>query len=168
MSRYLRPRIPGASIFFTVVLADRESDLLLREIVRLREAAGRILAKRPVDIGAWVVLPDHLHAVWTLPLGDCDYSGRWAAIKAGFSHGLPSAPLRRSQVNRREKGIWQRRFWKHHLRGESEYAAAIRYCWTNPVRHGLAGDPADWPDSSWHRDAARGLTSGFDHRRGLP
>lgn len=161
MPRYFRPRVPGASIFFTVALADRQSDLLLLEVARLREAVRSALAARPVTIDAWVVLPDHMHTVWTLPPGDCDYSGRWAAIKAGFSHHLPSGPLRSSHRKRREKGVWQRRFWEHHLRSESDHAAAVRYCWTNPVKHGLAYDPADWPYSSWHRDSARGLADGF-------
>lgn len=154
MSDYRRPRIRGASIFFTLALADRSSDLLVREIDRLREVTSCVLTIRPVRIDAWVVLPDHIHAVWTLPDGDCDYSMRWAAIKAGFSRGLPAGRQRESHLARREKGIWQRRFWEHHLRGEADRDAAVRYCWGNPVRHGYVTNPVDWPYSSFHRDAA--------------
>ena len=89
MSRYLRPRAPGACIFFTVALAERESDLLVREIGRLREAVAATRSERPFGIDAFVVMPDHLHCVWTLPEGDADYSVRWRLIKGRFAAGLP-------------------------------------------------------------------------------
>ena len=108
MSNYHRPRQPGASIFFTVGLAQRGGRLLVDEIERLRDCVGREMRRRPLHIDAMVVLPDHLHAVWTLPEGDCDYPVRWAAIKAGFSHGRPAGQVRDSHRLRREKGIWQR------------------------------------------------------------
>lgn len=91
MSRYIRPRVTGARIFFTVALADRRSDLLLREVGRLRESVRVTRAERPFGIDAWVVLPDHLHCVWTLPAGDADFATRWGAIKARFSRGLDEA-----------------------------------------------------------------------------
>lgn len=152
MSNYHRPRIQGACIFFTVALAQRGSNLLVTEIARLRHATSQTRHRRPFTIDAMVILPDHLHAVWTLPERDSDYAVRWAAIKAGFSRGLPPGRLRRSHVMRREKGIWQRRFWEHHLRSEQARMAAIRYCWINPVKHGLVDTPEDWPYSSYHRD----------------
>jgi putative transposase len=156
MSRYLRPRIPGATVFFTVALADRGSDLLVREINRLRWAVAVTLQQRPFVIEAWVVLPDHLHAVWTLPENDHDFSTQWRLIKSRFSRGLPMGRLRPSHVARQERGIWQRRFWEHHIRDETDFAAHVRYCWMNPVRHGLAERPADWPWSSVHRDICSG------------
>ena len=70
MPDYLRPKLPGARVFFTVALADRRSDVLVREIGRLREAVREVRAQQPFTIDAWVVLPDHMHAVWTLPDGD--------------------------------------------------------------------------------------------------
>lgn len=156
MARYLRPRIPGASIFFTVALRQRGDDLLIREIDRLRFAVAACLHARPFRIDAWVVLPDHMHTVWTLPEGDSDYARRWAAIKAAFSSGLAPRRRRASDVKRREKGIWQRRFWEHHLRHEAEWHRAIRYCWQDPVRHGLVDDAGAWPYSSIHRDLGEG------------
>ncbi len=156
MPRYVRPRVPGAVLFFTVALADRRSDLLLSEIARLRDAVRAVRADRPFTIDAWVVLPDHLHAVWTLPEEDADFSGRWGAIKARFSMGLETGNRRASHVARREKGIWQRRFWEHHIRDETDLAAHVRYCWWNPVKHGLAERAADWPYSSIHRDIRAG------------
>ena len=152
MSRYQRLRIPGACVFFTVCLAERGSALLLREVVALRAAVRATMAERPFEILAWVVLGDHMHCVWKMPEGDCDYSVRWRMIKTRFSMGLPKGNVRASHERRLERGIWQRRFWEHHLRSQSDVNAAIRYCWINPVRHGLVETPEDWPYSSVHRD----------------
>jgi putative transposase len=156
MSVYLRPRVPGASVFFTVVLAGRGSRLLVDEIGRLREAVSAVRAARPFVVDAWVVLPDHMHAVWTLPEGDADYAVRWRLIKSRFSRELAKGPLRRSHEARQERGIWQRRFWEHHIRDERDYAAHVRYCWFNPVKHGFVERPEDWPYSSVHRDIREG------------
>jgi putative transposase len=162
MPNYIRPRVTGASIFFTVALADRKSDLLVREIDRLRDAVRRTRAERPFGIEAWVVLPDHLHCVWTLPAGDRDFAMRWGAIKARFSAGIAPRSRRASHVLRREKGIWQRRFWERHLRNEQDFATHVRYCWLDPVKHGLVGRATDWPHSSVARDVARGIV---EHER---
>jgi len=151
-------------VFFTVALADRRSDLLVREIAALREAVRNTGLERPFKIDAWVVLPDHLHCVWTLPKGDANFSTRWGAIKARFSMEVrrsgftPTVPighwnggvnpaLRKGQV-----GVWQKRFWEHHIRDQADYDAHIKYCWFNPVKHGYVKQPEDWPFSSVHRD----------------
>jgi putative transposase len=157
MPRYIRPRLNGATIFFTLALADRKSDLLVRDIDRLRLAVALTLRERPFHIDAWVVLPDHLHAVWTLPETDSDYATRWRLIKARFSHDFsPSERRSASKVRHGEKGIWQRRFWEHHIRDADDYARHVEYCWFNPVKHSLAEHPADWPHSSLHRDLREG------------
>lgn len=152
----MRPRVPGATVFFTVCLAERGSDLLLREIVRLRSGFRETMAERPFAIEAMVVMPDHLHCVWRLPEGDADYSLRWRLIKSRFSRGLPKGKLRQSHVNRQERGIWQRRYWEHHMRGAVDLQAAIHYCWMSPVRQGFVKRPEDWRYSSIHRDRAVG------------
>jgi putative transposase len=151
MPNYIRPRQKGASVFFTVTLADRTEDLLVRQVARLREAVRVTRAERPFAIEAWVVLPDHLHAVWTLPPGDADYSMRWRLIKSRFSMGLPAGHLRPSHRARAERGIWQRRFWEHHIRSDDDFLAHIAYCRYNPVKHGLVEHPEDWPYSSFNR-----------------
>ena len=156
MSCYLRPRCPGASIFFTVALDQRGSSLLVDQIERLCIAVKQTTTERPFGIEAWVVLPDHLHAIWTLPAGDADYAVRWGAIKARFSRGLEPGTLRESHLARREKAIWQRRYWEHHIRSETDLADHLRYCWMNPVRHGLVAEALDWPFSSVHRDRREG------------
>ncbi len=167
MSNYIRPRVPGATVFFTVTLAARGSDLLVREVETLRRAVRVTRAKRPFAIDAWVVLPDHMHAVWTLPEGDADFSGRWREIKGQFSMALrrsgraPQNPYGavggRKRVGARpdlrdEAPIWQKRFWEHHIRDEADLRNHIRYCWINPVKHGLVERPEDWPYSSYRRD----------------
>ena len=129
----------------------------MREVGRLRAAVAATRAERPFAIGAWVVLPDHLHCVWHLPEDDADYATRWAAIKTRFSSGLEAGHRRPSHVARREKAIWQRRDWEHHIRDERDLAAHVRYCWFNPVKHGFVARPEDWPFSSVHRDRRAGL-----------
>jgi len=175
MSCYLRPRMPGACILFTVTLSERGSDILVREVAALRDAVRRTRRERPFGIGAWVVLPDHMHCIWHLPPGDADYSTRWGAIKARFTMSVrragftppPRLPTvlsgRYAGVNpglrhhKGEAGLWQRRFWEHHIRSTRDWTSHVRYCWMNPVKHGLVTDPSDWPYSSWHRDRnARG------------
>ena len=152
MSNYIRPKIGGAAIFFTVAIAERQSDALIQNIDILREAVRKTRAQRPFKINAWVVLPDHMHAVWTLPEEDFDYSTRWSVIKARVSRQLPFSAQKTSHIARREHGFWQRRFWEHHIRSEEALQACVEYCWNNPVKHGLVDAPSDWPYSSWHRD----------------
>ena len=152
MSNYFRPNFPGATLFFTVTLAARGTDLLSSEIDTLRRAVRETLAERPFHIHAWVVLPDHMHCIWTLPEGDRDFSTRMSAIKARFSRSVPAGNLRPSHILRREKAIWQRHFWEHHIRDDADLSLHIQYCWMNPVKHRLVEHPKDWPFSSYHRD----------------
>ena len=141
----------------------------MEQIEALRLAYARTLVERPVGCDAMVVLPDHLHAVWTLPPGDADYSQRWGAIKARFSRAMrragftPPAPVgwENGGVNpalrrKGEVGLWQPRFWEHMIRDEADYRNHVRYCWGNPVKHGYVERAADWPYSSIHRDIRLG------------
>ena len=89
MTNYRRNFLPGGSYFFTVNLADRRRVLLTHHIDLLRAAFRQVRARHPFTIEAAVILPDHLHAIWTLPDGDADFATRWRPIKSGFSHGLP-------------------------------------------------------------------------------
>ncbi|WP_425100399.1 REP-associated tyrosine transposase [Tropicibacter sp. S64] len=174
MPRYVRPQVRGANVFFTVCLAERGGTLLVDHVDVLREAVKVTRDRRPFGIDAWVVLPDHMHAVWTLPFDDANYSERWGAIKARFSkfvrlklgETVGCKPTHvdqlrtqrsRSKVDKQDAGIWQRRFWEHHIRDEADYAAHLRYCWSNPVHHGLVEKAGDWPFSSFHREVRLGL-----------
>lgn len=158
MSRYRRLRVPGATYFFTVNLARRESDLLTAQVDQLRHAFVRTALEEPFKVDAMVVLPDHIHAVWTLPEGDADFSRRWQKLKQYFTRQAGvQLPRSGSKQRKREAGIWQRRFWEHLVRNDTDYHKHVEYCWQDPVRHGLVDRPADWPFSSIRRDIARGL-----------
>ncbi|TCO82038.1 putative transposase [Plasticicumulans lactativorans] len=156
--RYRRSDIRGGSYFFTVNLADRSSRLLVEHINHLRTTFAQVRARHPFRIEAIVVLPDHLHAIWTLPLDDSDYATRWALIKAGFSRALPATePIDPSRLGKGERGIWQRRFWEHVIRDERDLAQHVDYIHVNPLKHGHVQRVADWPYSSFHRHVAEGL-----------
>jgi len=158
MTDYRRNRVPGGAYFFTVNLYDRRSQLLTVNIDLLRDAVRTVRARAPFHIDAWVVLPDHLHSLWTLPEGDFDFSGRWQAIKTAFSKRVPQGEFRSaSREAKGERGLWQRRFWEHTIRDDGDYAAHVDYVHFNPVKHGLAASAADWRYSSFHRSVAMGL-----------
>ncbi|MEK0361580.1 REP-associated tyrosine transposase [Pseudomonas sp. CBC3] len=157
MSNYRRSQVPGGTWFFTVTLADRQSRLLVDEIELLRHAYGLTQRTRPFQTVAVCVLPDHLHAIWTLPEGDADYAGRWSLLKSTFSRQFPAIPQSHSQMRKREKGIWQRRYWEHQIRDASDLQRHVDYIHYNPVKHGLVERVADWPYSSFNRYVAEGL-----------
>jgi len=158
MTNYRRNFVPGGSYFFTVNLFDRRSRLLTEKIELLREACRYARERHPFSIEASVVLPDHLHAVWTMPEGDADYALRWRLIKSVFSRGLtPSEPVTNSRSNKGERGIWQRRYWEHTLRDENDFAKHVDYIHFNPVKHGHVTRVADWPYSSFHRFVRQGI-----------
>ena len=159
MSNYRRAFVPGGTWFFTVNLLQRRgNDLLVREIETLREVVRRVRQRYPFEIDAWVVLPEHLHCVLTLPRGDSDFSVRWRLIKSGFSRALPKTE-RLSAVRQAagERGIWQRHFWEHLIRDELDYQRHVDYVHVNPLKHGLVNRVVDWPYSTFHRDVAAGI-----------
>ncbi len=158
MPDYRRHRVPGATYFFTVNLHDRNRPLLTTHIDLLRAAVRRVRTLLPFHIDAWVVLPDHMHALWTLPEGDGDFPRRWQAIKMAFSKGIAAGEARSaSRTIRGERGIWQRRYWEHTIRDDRDYAAHMDYIHFNPVKHGLVTEVAAWPYSSFHSCVAQGL-----------
>ena len=158
MSDYRRSGLAGGTYFFTVTLQDRRSRLLVEQVDALRNAVRKARATRPFHIDAWVVLPDHMHCVWTLPAGDSDYSTRWRDIKRRFAKAQPKTEfVAKARAERGERGIWQRRFWEHTIINETDYAAHLDYIHLNPVKHGLVANAIDWPYSSFHRYVAAGI-----------
>lgn len=158
MPNYRRRRVPGGTYFFTVNLLDRRSGLLVAHIDALRESVRRARLRKPFHVDAWVVLPDHMHCLWTLPEGDADFPRRWFAIKRAFSAALPASEPRSPTMARRgERGVWQRRYWEHVIRDERDYAIHMDYVHFNPVRHGLVANVSDWPYSSFRRCVALGM-----------
>ena len=166
MPDYRRNRVPGGTYFFTVNLLDRRSDLLVTHIGALRAAVRAARGRRPFHIDAWVVLPEHMHCLWTLPAGDADFPARWHAIKTAFSKAVPMAgPGGPVRAGKGERGLWQRRYWEHTIRDDRDYAAHMDYIHFNPVKHGYVERPGEWPFSSFPRCVANGLYPGRLARR---
>ncbi len=152
MSHYRRNRVAGGSYFFTVNLLERDKKLLTEHIDALRDVIRITRQKMPFHIDAWVVLPDHMHCIWTLPEGDSDYSKRWQTLKKHFSKSLAKSEYRSAaRIKQNERGIWQRRFWEHTLRDELDYQRHMDYIHFNPVKHDHVAKVRDWPYSTFHR-----------------
>lgn len=156
--QYRRAWIEGGTYFFTVNLADRSSSLLVERIDTLRAVTARVMQLHPFTINAIAVMPEHLHAIWTLPPNDAKYDVRWMLIKALFSKQIPPGEQRSaSRRDKGERGIWQRRYWEHLIRDERDYEKHVDYIHYNPVKHRHVGCAAEWPYSSIHRYIAEGM-----------
>lgn len=155
MSDYKRLYKRAGSYFFTVVTHNRQRLLTgPANIERLREAFRQTQNRHPFILDAVVVLPEHIHCIWQMPGGDEDFSTRWRLIKRHFSIGIDN-PLNQ----RKEKQVWQRRFWEHLLRDEDDWRRHMDYIHYNPVKHGYAQRPVDWPHSSFMRAVEGGYYS---------
>jgi putative transposase len=159
--KYRRAKTPGATCFFTVVTHNRRKFLCAPEnITLLRQAFRVVMTNHPFRIEAFVILPDHLHTLWTLPAGDADFSIRWRLIKSYFSHRChpPSQEqMSPSRQRKQEKAVWQRRFWEHQIRDEQDFIRHVEYIHYNPVKHGLVQAPVEWEHSSFQRYVKEGL-----------
>ncbi|WP_431191147.1 REP-associated tyrosine transposase [Leptolyngbya subtilissima] len=116
----------------------------------------------PFTTDAIVILPDHIHSIWTLPESDADFSSRWKRIKAWFSLWCLENYKQQQSTARLRKGeqaIWQQRFWEHQIRNETNFSQHVDYIHYNPVKHNLVSGPKDWPYSSFHRYVADGAYS---------
>ena len=163
MSNYRRAITPGGTFFFTVVTYRRrhlfeqpENRQILREVVQT------VRQRHPFIINAWVLLPEHMHCIWTLPQENSDFSVRWSLIKSGFSRRAKAFChleewMNDSKRKHRETTIWQRRFWEHQIRSDDEYQTYMDYTHFNPVKHGLVQQVVDWPYSTFHRSVKQGL-----------
>ena len=156
---YRRAWHMGGTYFFTVNLLQRKNNRLLVEHVDvLRRVVKTVKASHPFTIHAWVVLPEHLHCVIELPKGDADFKTRWMLIKMLFSKAIPKTEyVSKIRQQRRERGIWQRRYWEHLIKNDADYAAHMNYVHINPVKHGLVTQVMDWPYSTFHRLVKMGV-----------
>ena len=158
MPQYIRALVPGGTFFFTVTLLERRRKLLTEHIDDLRAGFKAARQRRPFTVEAIVILPDHLHCIWTLPPEDADFSARWHDIKARFAAQIPPGErLSARRLKKGERGIWQRRFWEHVIRDERDYERHVDYIHYNPVKHGHVTRVADWPYSSFHRYVRSGI-----------
>ena len=161
MARYRRARVAGGTYFFTVVTERRQRLLVLPEVrAALRAAIESVRMTRPFEINGWVLLPDHLHAIWILPPDDADFATRWRLIKSHVTRQcafLFNPDLQtRNRATKHCGTLWQHRYWEHLLRDEADLRRHLDYLHGNPVKHGLVQRVADWPWSSIHRYVAQG------------
>jgi putative transposase len=157
MVRYRRNRLQGGTYFFTVVLADRRSTLLVDHVIAPRAAFRVARQERPFVIDAAVILPEHLHVIFTLPQDDADFVARWRRIKGNFSSRLLAAGSRIKRRGNGELALWQRRYWEHTIRDEEDFSRHVDYIHYNPIKHGLVERVRDWPHSSFHVYVSRGV-----------
>jgi putative transposase len=161
MSRFRRASF-GSTFFFTVI-AHRRRPILCDEPIRtaLRDAIQAVRTERPFIIDGWILLPDHLHCIWTLPDGDSDYSIRWSLIKHHVSYACRelygNGAVTRSRRKHRVAPIWQRRFWEHTIRSDIDFERHMDYIHFNPVRHGHAAYAGEWPYSTFRRCVKEGM-----------
>ncbi len=151
MVNYRRSQTKGASYFFTVNLKNRKANHLINYIEPLRESFRNIKQQQPFKIEAIVILPDHLHTIWTLPANDANYPARWKAIKSKLTRLLIKEGIKLNKNNKGEYDLWQRRYWEHQIRDNLDLQRHIDYIHYNPVKHGYVSEVKDWPHSSFHR-----------------
>lgn len=134
------------SYFFTITTARRRPHFRNPlQVQRLRTALRQVIRERPFRIRAMVVLPDHLHCVWTLPEDDGDFAGRWRMIKLRVAR---AAGMR---------GFWEPEVRSRVLDGAAQLARHVDLIHYDPVRHDLVRRAGDWPYSSFGRFAAAGV-----------
>jgi len=159
--QYRRTFIPGGSYFFTLVTEKRQNLFDDKNNVEiLRQAFRKVKEKRPFEIDAIVIMPDHLHSIWTLPLDDADYSTRWRLIKTWFSKHCSTdvrVTTNKARQNKNQQALWQHRFWEHTLMNETDFTRHVEYIHYNPVKHGYVRTPGEWRHSSFHRYVRAGI-----------
>ena len=164
MRRYIRAFVPGGTFFFTVTLQDRGARYLRDHVAELRTCFTEVKDRHPFRVDAIVILPEHLHAIWTLPTDDADFGTRWMLIKQAFTrrlHAIGALDEASSSVRRKgQRSVWQQRFWEHQIRDEDDFARHVDYIHFNPVKHGWVLRARDWPYSSLHRFVREGTLPG--------
>ena len=140
--RYRRVMVANATYFFTLNLQNRKSNLLINHIEHLRFAFKKVQNNHPFYLDAVVIMPDHCHMIMTLPEGDKNYPLRLSLIKSSFSIQIErDENISDSRKKKRERGIWQRRYWEHLIKDAEDYEHHINYIHFNPVKHGYALNP---------------------------
>lgn len=153
--KYRRTKTPGATYAFTLVTYNRQPIFQCPETINvLRQSFYTVKQCHPFHIDAIVILPDHLHCLWTLPEHDANFSTRWRLIKSHFTRHCPDQykqPRSISRLRKKEQAVWQRRFWEHQIRNDDDFNRHVGYIHYNPVKHGYVKSLVEWPYSSIHR-----------------
>ena len=157
MVAYRRNLVAGGTYFFTVTLKNRQNSFLTDHIDELRTAFSLCRDKKPFTIEAIVILPDHLHTIWTLPDGDTDYPSRWRFIKSCFTRNLRKSGVNLHVNKHGGFGVWQRRYWEHTIKNQDDYNRHVDCIHYNPVKHGYVENPVDWEWSSFHSFVRKGV-----------
>ena len=157
MVNYRRNFIKGGYYFFTVNLKNRQSTLLIDAVNQLRTSFSYVHSKKPFEIIAIVILPEHLHCIWQLPENDKDYPARWKSIKSHFTRQLKKTGIQITKNKHNEHNLWQRRYWEHTIRDENDLTRHIDYIHYNPVKHGWVKSVSDWKYSSFHKYVKKGV-----------
>jgi putative transposase len=167
MTNYRRANFPGGYYFFTVITYNRRK-FLTTDLARgcLHHVWQEIKSRRPFELVAVCLLPEHLHCVWKLPEDDCDFSIRWSSIKGVFSREYNKQRKSRSDsrpslLRRRESALWQRRYWEHQIRDENDLQSHVDYIHYNPIKHNLVKNLDDWPWSTYPRYLKEGFYGGM-------
>lgn len=152
--RYRRTSVPGASYFFTLVTHQRKRVFAdARNVERWHAAVSKVQRTRPFIVEAQVVLPDHVHMIWTLPENDADYATRIRLVKTALTKDVSlqatGATTNASRAGKGERDVWQRRYWEHLIRDERDFQAHVDYIHLNPVQHGFVARPGDWLHSTF-------------------
>ncbi|MCB2231809.1 transposase [bacterium] len=147
MSKLLRYFEPHQFCFITSVTKSRRP-LLVTHADKLAIAVKRAHVRSRFRMVAWVILPDHVHALMNCPNGDTARIVQ--QIKLSFSLQLRHALKTTGPV-------WQHRYWDHVIRDSDDLRRHIHYVHYNPVKHGIAKTPIEWPLSSFGRFVVRGL-----------
>ena len=159
--QYRRARIRGGTYFFTVITYKRRKIFCDPENIELlRSAFRRVIKLYPFKIDTFILVPDHLHCIWTLPEGDKDYPARWRLIKTFFTKRCQDHYKQiqsESRIKKKEQAIWQRRYWEHLIRDEEDLRKHVEYIHYNPVKHEWARAPLDWQYFSFHRYVRDGI-----------
>lgn len=160
--RYRRLLLPGATYFFTLVTYERRKLFNHSDRVALwNQAVSKVQRKRPFEIVAEIILPDHLHTMWSLPEGDADYATRIRLVKTALTKsvttGAPEDGGSESRMRKGERLVWQRRYWEHAIRNEADLQAHLDYIHYNAVKHGFVCRARDWPYSTFETWVERGV-----------
>jgi len=156
MVQYRRTQCKGGTFALTFTLNDRGSDLLVKHFDLFKSSYLWVKQNQPFETVAIVVLPDHVHLIWRLPLDDADYSTRVRLIKRSFTRAIMKAGVLLQKRTNGERSFWQRRFWEHQVRDDQDLLNQVDYIHYNPVKHGMVGHVKDWPYSSFHRYVREG------------